>query len=68
MMNQFIKKLAEIINFDEEQIIFIPMGIGNHEDHLQVFNIFKNIIIKNTQTKFIIYEDLPYAHINRDKY
>lgn len=44
------------------------MGIGNHEDHLQVFNIFKNIIIKNTQTKFIIYEDLPYAHINRDKY
>lgn len=62
------KKLIEIINFDEEQLLFIPMGIGNHEDHLQIFDIFKNIVNKKTQTKFIIYEDLPYAHVKNDRY
>ena len=62
------EKLKEVINFNEEKLIFIPMGIGNHEDHLQVFNIFKNIINKKTQIKFIIYEDLPYAHVRNDRY
>lgn len=62
------KRLVEIIDFDEEQLIFIPMGIGNHEDHLQIFNIFKNIVSEKTRTKFVIYEDLPYAHVRNDRY
>ncbi len=65
-----LSKIENVIDFNEEQLIFVPMGIGYHEDHIQIFNIFKNLITEkeNIKSKLVLYEDLPYSHIRSDRY
>ncbi len=57
---KIFKKLNSIYN--KETILFVPIAIGKHNDHLKVFNFvmyfFKNI--KNSN--IIFYQDSPYIN------
>lgn len=55
---KFVKQILQENNID---IIMIPMGIGNHPDHLIVYDTImnNNEIVKNI--KIILYPEYPYA-------
>lgn len=56
--------LNEKLNIDT---ILVPMGIGNHPDHLIVHNtIMNNYNILNKKTKIILYPEFPYARCKKD--
>lgn len=51
------KQLLNMLNTVTYDYLFVPLGLGNHIDHLTVFDI----IIKMKQKNVIFYEDIPYA-------
>lgn len=59
---KFVKRILKENNID---IVMLPMGIGNHPDHLIVYDtIMKNKdIIKNK--KIILYPEYPYARCKK---
>lgn len=59
---KFVKRILQENNVD---IVMLPMGIGNHPDHLIVYDtIMKNKdIIKNK--KIILYPEYPYARCKK---
>jgi len=47
--------------------ILIPMGIGNHPDHIIVRNTALNYVLKeNKNIKIILYPEYPYARCRKD--
>lgn len=59
---KFVKRILQENNVD---IIMLPMGIGNHPDHLIVYNTIMNNkdIVKNR--KIILYPEYPYARCKK---
>ncbi len=53
-----IERIVLLCSWD---ILFCPLGIGNHVDHLIVTNSFLKAMKKNKCTHAFFYEDLPYA-------
>lgn len=58
LFNNILKKVREII--EESDIIFAPMGLGNHADHLLLNNVVKEVQ-KLTNKKIFYYEEVPYV-------
>lgn len=62
-----ILNLLDALNTDKNSIIFFPMGVGEHPDHLTIFSMGQKLM-ETCGYNFAIYEDLPYAHVKRDRY
>jgi hypothetical protein len=64
--SEFVRNLSEKIKSHidpaEKCLIFFPLGIGGHINHLQVFDACKLLIEVYGDGEFILYEDLPYGH------
>lgn len=58
-----ISKMEDLFlrNFD---LIFVPMGTGNHVDHLIINKYIKKYFIKDYQKNIFFYEDMPYSLYN----
>ena len=54
------KDIIKIMNKYNVDTIYIPLGIGYHNDHILVFDILKDIKVKN---KYFYY-DYPYCSFN----
>lgn len=60
--------LMESITNTEEPILVFPMGVGLHHDHVKVFETCCELIEENKyKFDYIIYEDLPYSHVKKDR-
>ena len=57
---ELVNQIKSIINIQKPDFIFVPLGIGNHIDHL-LTNSIGQIISQETILPIIYYEDLPYA-------
>jgi LmbE family N-acetylglucosaminyl deacetylase len=62
------KKIGSCIDFSRRCQVFFPMGIGEHVNHLQVFDACKLLMEANRDREFILYEDLPYGHRILDRF
>ena len=63
--NNYIKSklytdITKLIHVNNVDTIYIPLGIGYHNDHILVFDILKNIKVKNKY----FYFDYPYCSFN----
>jgi hypothetical protein len=56
------EKIKNHIDFSEKSIVFSPLGIGEHANHRQVFDICRLLMENGAAGEFIFYEDLPYGH------
>lgn len=61
-----IKAIQEILLKKSFDFIMIPMGIGEHPDHLCVYDAVINEYSKiNLKTKIILYPEYPYARCKK---
>ncbi len=58
LFNDMLKKVENIIK--ESDLIFAPMGLGNHADHLLLHNVVKESQ-KHTNKPILYYEEVPYV-------
>lgn len=60
--------IRKILNeYSNINSILIPMGIGNHPDHIIVRNIALNYLLnENRDLKIILYPEYPYARCRKD--
>ena len=56
------------INKDKIDTIMIPMGVGNHPDHIIVYNSILNNKELFKDYKIIIYPEFPYSRNRKDYY
>lgn len=56
-INRLTARIESILNYLEFDYIYIPLGIGNHIDHLIIRYVFEKIVANK---KIIYYEDIPY--------
>ena len=65
MEKQILKFIQKILQENDIDTILVPMGIGNHPDHLIVYNTIMNNkdMVKNK--KIILYPEYPYARCKK---
>lgn len=65
----FKHDLSELLHKINPQLIFLPIGIGAHRDHLAVYTacmeLFKELSFSG---RIYLYEDYPYCNSNRYSY
>ncbi len=61
--------IIKLIKNVKKPILVFPIGVGLHQDHVKVFNVCRNIVeSKEYKFDYIIYEDLPYSHVKKDRF
>ncbi|MDO5557554.1 MAG: PIG-L family deacetylase [Clostridia bacterium] len=65
--NKIICNLVNILENYEIDTLMIPMGIGNHPDHIAVYNAVMNNKIKllDKNIKVVFYPEYPYARCKK---
>ena len=59
---EFIYKIKEILKKNSSiKTIMVPMGIGNHPDHIFVYQSFINNINTFNKYNIVLYPEFPYA-------
>lgn len=67
IQREIIQEASEILNKNANiQIMLIPMGIGNHPDHLIVQEAILKLYKENNSKKLILYPEYPYARCKKD--
>jgi LmbE family N-acetylglucosaminyl deacetylase len=60
-INVLRDRILEHASPHRDTLVF-PMAIGNHIDHLQIFEACCLLMKDYPQGEFVLYEDLPYGH------
>ncbi|WP_300716449.1 PIG-L family deacetylase [uncultured Brachyspira sp.] len=60
--------LKKIIIKDKETVIFVPMSIGCHRDHVVSNKVIKNLLNNNLLKNVIFYEDTPYITFGKNRF
>lgn len=63
-----LEKVLEELNKDKIDTIMVPMGVGNHPDHVIVYNSIINNKELFKNYKIILYPEFPYSRNRKDYY
>lgn len=64
--SQIIQNVEKILNENKHiNTLLIPMGIGNHPDHIIVHDILMEKYEKNNNVKIVLYPEYPYARCRK---
>lgn len=69
-LNAIVAALSDTVEVRKFHKVYLPLGIGNHIDHLLLRKAVEDIVNLSTDTSLHIltyYEDIPYACWNFDK-
>ncbi len=60
--------LVELYQLDQDNILYCPMGVGGHRDHLAtLMAILNNKIFLQKKMRLLFYFDLPYSSIEHQQ-
>lgn len=63
---QIINSIEKLLKTNQSiDTILVPMGIGNHPDHIIVYNAIMNNYSKFNNYKIILYPEYPYARCKK---
>jgi hypothetical protein len=61
LYEEISKRIHDYCAVTKDKRYFFPLGIGNHRDHLMVFNIGQELLNNDPSAEIFFYEDLPYS-------
>ncbi len=61
LLSEIISELKKQFIKQDYELIFVPLGIGQHIDHILTRKAVESIFTKLKRDKLIFYEDFPYA-------